>query len=67
MKKTLKSMPVSFYVGAVILFVILLMIFFPGLFTDQDPYTQDMNVLLQAPWRHTGSGRTIWGETCTPG
>ena len=49
MKKTLKSMPVSFYVGAVILFVILLMTFFPGLFTDQDPYTQDMNVLLQAP------------------
>ena len=37
MKKTLKSMPVSFYVGAVILFVILLMTFFPGLFTDQDP------------------------------
>ncbi len=49
MKKRLKGMPVSFYVGAVILFVILLMTFFPGLFTDQDPYTQDMNALLQGP------------------
>ena len=42
-------MPVSFYVGAFILFIILLMTFFPGLFTRQDPYYQDMNVLLQPP------------------
>lgn len=49
MKKLLKGMPVSFYVGAFILFIILLMTFFPGLFTRQDPYYQDMNVLLQPP------------------
>lgn len=59
-------MPVSFYAGVVIVFVILLMAFFPGLFTDQDPYTQNMNALLQGPSAAHCSGRMTWGEMCIP-
>lgn len=49
MKDKLKNMPLSFYVGSAVLLVILLMTFFPGLFTNQSPYKQDMDALLQAP------------------
>lgn len=49
MRKKLTSMPLSFYIGAAVLVVILLMTFLPWLFTKQDPYFQDMNALLQAP------------------
>ncbi len=49
MRARLKGMPVTFYVGAFVLLIILMMTFFPGLFTSQDPYYQDMNVLLEAP------------------
>lgn len=49
MKNKLTRMPLSFYIGGIVLVIILMMTFFPEFFTKRDPYYQDLNSILLPP------------------